>query len=187
MSHRQDWYPFPCHIFWTITTSGMDQGYVLKWQAFLSLVSLQRTIWTPSVELISQQWTGIPSINSSSWPWLGSPHPCDRTCHCTLWYCDAMWLYGSLTATESNIGMAWIPPWHTWQSSIHPELWTVTGFDSILDLKAAQVWNPGIGWRTQTTPVYSSNLSSHPYSEVHLCGLWQFDIWWTRFGDQVSA
>jgi len=126
-------------------------------------------------------------MESSSWPKLKSRRPCDRTCRCTLWLRDAMWLYASLTSTGSNIEMASIPPWHTSQWSTHFELWKVAGNQCILDSGATCMWIHMIGRRARAPPVLSSTMSSHPESVVPWCELGPFDRQWTRFDNQVSA
>jgi len=151
MSRPQDWYPVPCPTSSTIAASGKDRGCARKSEARPSLESLQRSIWKAFVELTSLRRKSLPSIESSSWPKLASRHPCDGTCHFTLWLRDGMWLCVSLTSKGSNIEMASILPWHTWQSSIHPELWIVASIQRILGFEATCVWIPVISSHARAT------------------------------------
>ena len=162
MSRPEDYYPFPCPTGQTIATSKMDRGYVQKWEAYPKFESLQRSIWTASVELTSQARTSLTSMVSSSSPRLPSHRPDNRRCHCTLWLGDAMWLYASSTSTGSNIEMLSILPWHTSQWYIHLELWTVAGNQCPLDHAATCMWIPVIGRRARPTPEFSCKVSSHP-------------------------
>jgi len=134
-------------------TSGKYGWYMRKYTAFPSLESLQHSIWTSSVVLTSQRRTCLPFIESSSWWKLASHHPPDGTCHCTLWYWDEMWVYASLTSKGSNIEMASLLQWHTWHSSIRPELCRVAGFHCILGFQATGMWISVIGRCAWATPV----------------------------------
>jgi hypothetical protein len=170
-----------------IATSRKDRGYGQIWEACPLLESLQLSIWIVSVELTSQRRTSLASMESSSWPKLASRHPCDWTCHCIIWWRDAMWLYTSSTSTVSNIEMISILPWHPLKWSIHHQLWTGASNDSILDFGATHMWIPVNSSCIRTSPVLSSNLPSHPKLEVLQCGLWFCDSQRIHFGDQVSV
>jgi len=113
----------PLYQFLKIATFGQDGGSVPIYEVSPMAETHWCSIWESSVKLTSHRRTSLPSIETSFWPKLASRHPCVQTWHCALSWRDTMWLYASSTSEGSKTSIASILPWHTSQSSIHPELW----------------------------------------------------------------